>query len=109
MVDIEQTIKNIKDLGESLIKDETKLEIALVPQKKENINNKEWISYYQNEPIIQIPRKGDIELAKGIRQDLEDVLTEAELLELDKIAAFKDVPLRNIEVIIAALEQYVEK
>lgn len=58
---------------------------------------------------IKIPRKGDIELAKGIRQDLEDVLTEAELLELDKIAAFKDIPLKNIEVIIAALEQYVEK
>lgn len=57
---------------------------------------------------IQIQRKGDIELAKGIRQDLEDVLTEAELLELDKIAAFRDIPLRNIEIVIKALEKYVE-
>ena len=58
---------------------------------------------------IQIQRKGDIELAKGIKQDLEDVLTEAELLELDKIAAFKDIPLKNIEVIIKALEEYIER
>lgn len=63
----------------------------------------------ENNITVSIPRKGDIELAKGIRQDLEDVLTEAELLELDKIAAFKNIPIKNIEIIIAALEQYVEK
>lgn len=62
----------------------------------------------ENNITVSIPRKGDIELAKGIRQDLEDVLTEAELLELDKIAAFRDIPLRNIEIVIKALEKYVE-
>lgn len=48
-------------------------------------------------------------LTRGIREDLKCVLKEARNMGAKEVRAFRNIPLKNIEVVISALEKQIPK
>lgn len=51
----------------------------------------------------------DLKLTKGIYEDLCNVLREARNMRAKEVRAFRDIPLKNVEVVISALEKQIPK